>query len=82
MRWVHRIPHRDLAINIYETESRFSIKIEAGPMEQTYKIKKDVVPDLKSAIAFVDDAFIQSVLSNFEGMFATLKQSISKFNHP
>lgn len=77
MRWIHRIPHRELVINVYETETRYSIKIEAGPMEQTYKVKKDVLPNLPAVIEFVDDNFISSVMTSFEGMFATLKTSIT-----
>lgn len=78
MRWVHRIPHRDLAINIYETENRYSIKIEAGPMEQTYKVKKDVLPNLQSVIGFVDEEFIAEAMKNFGHMFESLKKSVEK----
>ena len=48
MRWVSQIEHEALQINVYATEQRFVVKFEAGPMEQTYKIKKDVYPTLES----------------------------------
>lgn len=78
MRWVHRIPHKELAINIYETDARYSIKIEAGPMEQTYKVKKDVLPNLKAVVEFVDEDFVTEVMKNFGSMFESLKKSVEK----
>jgi|GEM_PF-197092 L-ribulose-5-phosphate 3-epimerase UlaE len=76
MRWVSQIEHEALQINVYATEQRFVVKFEAGPMEQTYKIKKDVYPTLESIEIVVREVLAGEVMIHFESMFQTLVKAV------
>lgn len=76
MRWVSKIPHDALQINVYATEHRFVIKFEAGPMEQTYKFKKEVVSSLPEVEDLVQQVLLDRVMQHFDAMFQTIKASV------
>ena len=78
MRVVGTIPHPDILITVFAMNERYVIKMEAGPMEQTYKIPMDAVAGLDGVQKFFDEDFMQKVLQRFNEMFLDLKAAIQK----
>lgn len=73
MRVVGNIPHPDILITVFAMNEKYVIKMEAGPMEQTYKIPMDSVEGLDGVQKIFDEAFMQKVLQRFNEMFLDLK---------
>ena len=69
MRIVGEIDHPRLKISIFKNEGKFSIKFEAGLLEQTYKFRDDErlgnVDDVKR---IVDADFIAQIENILRGM--------------
>lgn len=78
MRVVGNIPHPDLLITVFAMNEKYVVKIEAGPMEQTYKIPMDSVAGLEGVQQFFDEAFMQKVLHRFNEMFLDLQEARKK----
>lgn len=78
MRVVGNIPHPDLLITVFAMNEKYVVKMEAGPMEQTYKIPMDAVAGLDGVQKFFDEAFMQKVLQRFNEMFLDLKAATQK----
>ncbi len=75
MRVLGNIPHPDIHITVFGMNEKYVIKMEAGPMEQTYKIPMDSVAGLEGVQKFLDDAFMQKVLQRFNEMFTDLQEA-------
>lgn len=74
MRVVGNIPHPDILITVFVMNEKYVIKMEAGPMEQTYKIPMDSVEGLDEIKKRLDDFFMQRVIHRFNDMFSDLKK--------
>lgn len=75
MRIVGNIPHPDILITVFAMNEKYVIKMEAGPMEQTYKIPMDLVQGLDGVQKFLDETFMQKVMQRFNEMFLDLKEA-------
>jgi len=68
MRFVQDIPHAQFKIGLYAWNSKYIVRIEAGPYEQTYKVSEldllnpDAVPTL------LDTDFLATVARRFADM--------------
>lgn len=78
MRVVGSIPHPDILITVFAMNEKYVVKMEAGPMEQTYKIPMDSVAGLDGVKKMFDDVFIQKVVHRFNDMFLDLQQARKK----
>lgn len=70
MRYIKDIAHAQLKISLYSWNSKYIVKIDAGPYEQTYKVAEfDVTgPDEVETLLSAD--FLASVVSRFQQMDA------------
>ncbi|MBC7571680.1 MAG: hypothetical protein H7319_18415 [Spirosoma sp.] len=70
MRFVQDVPHAQFKIGLFAWNSKYIVKIEAGPYEQTYKVSEldllnpDAVPTL------LDADFLSRVAQRFADMDA------------
>lgn len=68
MRFVQDVPHAQFKIGLFAWNSKYIVKIEAGPYEQTYKVSEldllnpDAVPTL------LDADFLNRVAQRFADM--------------
>jgi len=69
MRIVGEIQHPVMKVTIFHMNERYSVKLESGLYEQTYKFRSgeglNTVEDVKQ---FVDEEFMEAVLQNFQLM--------------
>lgn len=69
MRIVGSIPHPRLKITVFQMNDRFSVKLESGLYEQTYKFRQGSAGDGPEAISRLLDAdFLEAVEQDLEQM--------------
>lgn len=78
MRIVGRIPHPSITITLFAHNERYIVKLEAGPMEQTYKIPSDQIGNLENLPKVVDSVFLTECLKHFNAMFLSWKEAIER----
>ncbi len=81
MRVVKEIPHPDLKITVFHWNNRYLVKLEAGLLEQTYKIQEYDVSSEQDVIELLDSDFINKVVTIFHQMNDCLGDSLSRL-HP
>ena len=78
MRVVGRIPHPSITITIFEYNEKYTLKLEAGPMEQSYKITVDQIGNLGNFQKLADSQFLNECLEHFNAMFLSWKGTIER----
>lgn len=78
MRIVGRIPHPSITISIFEYNEKYTLKLEAGPMEQSYKIAKQQVGSVDNMKQLADAPFLQECLKHFNAMYLSWKQTVKR----
>ncbi|MEZ0484027.1 hypothetical protein [Fibrella aquatica] len=79
MRYIKDIDHPQLKISLFSWNSKYILKIEAGPYEQTYKVAEFDVTGPDEVESLVTDSFVQSVLSRFQEMDKDWTESINSY---
>ena len=80
MRQLLRIPHPSLVITVFRMNEKYIVKLEAGPMEQSYKLPMDVIGGLDNLQTFLDQAFLQECLTHFNAMYRSYMQAQTRFD--
>lgn len=78
MRVVGEILHPECKITIFHWNNRYLIKLEQGPLEQTFKIQEFDLASEAEIKSIVSEAFIQEALQRFESMGQALNDAMSK----
>lgn len=68
MRIVAEVPHPVMKISIFSWNEKYHLKFEAGPFEQTYKVKQLDVTGVEDVKNMVTDDFCTKVLERFKAM--------------
>jgi hypothetical protein len=68
MRVVADIPHPQAKITIFSWNGKYLIKLEKGPLEQTYKISEMEVMGEEDVRKLLDETFINNALQRFAEM--------------
>ncbi len=68
MRYLNDIPHPHFRIGLYAWNNKYILKIEAGLLEQTYKISETDVLDPSELPNLVDQPFLEQVARRFAEM--------------
>ncbi len=80
MRSIGTLPHTKFRIEVYALEQHLYVEINAGPMKQCYKFKKDTCANLQELAALMDDAFYSACYTQFEEMYKAQTAAINRFN--
>jgi hypothetical protein len=78
MRIVGEIPHPSCKITIFAWNNRYLIKLEAGMLEQTYKINQFDVTSEADLQKIVDEPFIREAISRFDAMHLSLMGAMER----
>ena len=76
MRVIGEIPHPDCKITIFHWNNRYLIKLEAGLLEQTFKVSEYDIASEDDLKKILSEEFIQKALERFQGMYASLRSSL------
>ncbi len=69
MRIVEQIPHSAFNITLFATEKDFILKLEAGPMEQSYKLSKELFESAAAVKKHLSSQFIEKAHDLFNEMY-------------
>lgn len=73
MRILGNIPHPVVKITVFQLNMKYAVKLEAGLMEQTYKLREsENIRGLEDIARLLDDDFIEACLIRFREMNADL----------
>jgi hypothetical protein len=73
MRIIDSIAHESMTISIFQMNDKFSVRFEAGPMEQTFKFHVDEVKNVENLKKLIDPEFIENTRKRFNDMFLQMK---------
>lgn len=76
MRVIGEIPHPQIKITIFHWNNRYLIKLEAGFLEQTFKIADHDLTSEADLSKIVSDTFIQKAIIRFQDMAETLMEAV------
>lgn len=77
MRYLKDIAHPQLKIGLYAWNSKYIVKIEAGPYEQTYKVAEFDVTGPDEVESFLSESFLASVVTRFQQMDADWTETMT-----
>lgn len=69
MRVIETIPHPSMLISIFKMNDKFIVKIEAGPMEQTFKFSEEEVNGIAHIKSIFNEDFIDKIRVRFNEMY-------------
>jgi len=78
MRIVGQIPHPSIKITLFSYNEKYTIKLEAGPMEQSYKIPTEQIGSVENLKKLVDDKFLNECLEHFNAMYISWKAAVDR----
>lgn len=76
MRVVGEIPHPEIKITIFNWNNRYLIKLEAGLMEQTFKLHEYDVASEEDVKKIVSEEFINQAIGRFHEMAVSLHHAL------
>ena len=68
MRIAGKIPHHTLKITVFQHDNKYSVKLETGLYEQTYKFRDGEANDLFDIKKIIDEPFCEAVLQEIQTM--------------
>lgn len=78
MRVVGEIPHPHCKITLLSWNNRYLVKVEQGPLEQTFKINQFDILQETDLSRMLDEAFIRECLKRFEEMGSSLQAAMDR----
>ncbi|MGV3503939.1 MAG: hypothetical protein ACO1O1_09525 [Adhaeribacter sp.] len=75
MRQVAEIPNPDMKITVFSWNGKYLIKLEKGPLEQTFKVDEMEVTGEEEVRQLLDEAFLAGALNRFKEMGRDLQQA-------
>jgi hypothetical protein len=75
MRIVRTIKHPHITISIFSMNDKYVIKLEAGPMEQAFKVAMNEIAGPDAIEQLLDKEFMQKALERFKEMFASFQNA-------
>jgi hypothetical protein len=81
MRQLLRIPHPSISITLFGNNGKYIIKLEAGPMEQTYKLPEELLGGPENAKILLDHLFLSQCLEHFNKMYRSLLDAQERFGN-
>lgn len=81
MRQILDIPHPDCRITVFAWNSRYLVKLERGPLEQTYKVPETEMPPGPPEDALrrlIDTAFIAECVHRFQQMATSWHDALER----
>lgn len=79
MRIVGNIPHPYVKITVFALNMRYSVKLEMGQVEQTYKIRhSDVIENLDDLSKLVDEQLIEDCIAHFSKMHKSMEDAYKR----
>lgn len=79
MRIIAQIPHPKITISIFSMNDKYILKMEAGPMEQSFKFLHTEVAGVEGLKELVDEEFMTKVMNRFNEMFISYREANERY---
>jgi len=76
MRVVGEIPHPECKITIFHWNNRYLLKLEAGLLEQTFKVSEYDIASEEDLKKILSEEFIHKAMDRFQEMYNSLRTSM------
>ena len=76
MRVIGEIPHPEIKITLFHWNNRYLIKLEAGLLEQTFKIHEYDLGGEEEIAAIVNEKFLREAIIRFNDMAGSLHEAM------
>lgn len=81
MRQLLRIPHPSISITVFGNNGKYIIKLEAGPMEQTYKLPEELLGGPENTKRLLDHIFLNQCVEHFNKMYKSLLDAQERYSN-
>ena len=78
MRVIGNLVHPKCNITFFHWNNRYLIKVESGPLEQTFKIQEYDLSGEEDLKKIVSEEFIDDCMKQFETMALCMRKSVEK----
>ena len=78
MRVVGEITNDECKITIFNWNNRYIIKLEQGPLEETFKVNEYDISTEAALNKIIDSQFITEALERFKSMNISLSEAVSR----
>jgi len=78
MRLVRELSRPDCKITIFSWNNRYLVKLEQGPLEQTFKIPEMDVSGEEELLAILDAEFLHQAGARFQDMGQSLHEALKR----
>ncbi|GAA4012378.1 hypothetical protein GCM10022408_26360 [Hymenobacter fastidiosus] len=78
MRQLADIPHPDAKITLFSWNGKYLIKLEKGPLEQTYKVSEMDVTSEADVRTLLDAEFVAAAVQRFAQMRQDLQAAFDR----
>jgi hypothetical protein len=75
MRQIAEIPNPSMKITVFSWNGKYLIKLEKGPLEQTFKVDEMEVTGEEEVRQLLDETFLDKALNRFKEMGQDLQQA-------
>jgi hypothetical protein len=75
MRVVAEVPNPEMKITVFSWNGKYLIKLEKGPLEQTYKVEEMEVAGEADVRQMLDEIFLSRALARFREMRQDLQEA-------
>ena len=75
------MPNSVFTITLFQSIDKYLIKLEAGPMEQTYKLSTEMFNGVDDLKQFITEEFLEDSRGLHNQLFLNLKTHIEKYKN-
>jgi hypothetical protein len=73
MRVIKTIRYQNITVSVFGMNDKYIIKLEAGPMEQAFKVPMNEIAGVEGIEKMLDQEFMQKALDRFNEMYLSFK---------
>lgn len=75
MRVIKTLRYPSITVSIFIMNDKYLVKLEAGPMEQTFKMPVSDIAGVEAIEKLLDPEFMQKALARFNDMYRDFLQA-------
>lgn len=76
MRLIRDFTEGPVRVSIFHWNNKYLIKLESGPMEQTFKLNELELESEEQVRNLIDQDFIQACIRRFDDMYTQLRNKL------
>lgn len=78
MRLIKDFTQGPVRVSLFHWNNKYLIKLEAGPLEQTFKVDEFDLESEEQVHTLLDAEFIENCVKRFDDMYGQLREAMKK----